>query len=188
MVCTQPQLVRTRDKNGRWYRVRENGAIACWGSERVNSFPVPEGVFRTVSLGVNHGCGLTEDSLAVCWGAWAYQPPVPSTRFVSLSGGSPNSGVSEDGSVTCWGFEPYYDYRHEPPIATPVGGVNAFAPVMAELDTGVFAWKKYQGSFWEGAFRSVSIGLSHACGLRLDGSVVCKGQNHHGQATPPGTP
>ncbi len=168
--------------------VREHGSIACWGSERIASFPVPEGIFRTVSLGANHGCGLTEENLAVCWGVWAYQPPVPSTKFVSLSGGSPNCGVLEDGSVSCWGLEPYYDYRDEPPIATPVGGVDAFAPVMAELDTGVFAWQDYQGSFWEGEFRSVSIGLSHACGLRLNGSLTCKGQNHHGQASPPQTP
>ena len=113
---------------------------------------------------------------------------MPSTKFVSLSGGSPNCGVLEDGSVSCWGLEQYYNYRDEPPIATPVGGVVQLPYVMAELDTGVFVWRTYQGAFLEGTFRSVSVGLSHVCGVRNDGSITCKGQNDYGQANPPQTP
>ena len=34
-------------------------------------------------------------------------------------------------------------------------------------------------------FSSVSVGLYHACGIRLDGSINCWGSDTHGQATPP---
>ena len=34
-------------------------------------------------------------------------------------------------------------------------------------------------------FASVSSGESHVCGLRVDGIVVCQGDNEHGQSSPP---
>ena len=36
------------------------------------------------------------------------------------------------------------------------------------------------------AFASVSAGVWHTCGLRLDGSVECWGKDDYGQSTPPG--
>ena len=38
---------------------------------------------------------------------------------------------------------------------------------------------------WRGEFASVSAGGRHNCGVRVDGSVACWGNNEYGQATPP---
>ena len=41
----------------------------------------------------------------------------------------------------------------------------------------------------EGEFASVSAGGAHTCGVRLDGSVACWGDDGFGKSTPPeGTP
>ena len=169
--------------------VMEDGSLVCWGSERFLKWSRPEGLYRAVSLGANHGCGLTEDGMAACWGAWGANPPMLSTtRFESITGGSPNCGLQQDGSIACWGLEPNYRYRDAPPIAIPVRDRIELPPICAELDTGTFCWHDYQGEFLEGTFRSVSVGLSHVCGVRGDGSVVCKGQNDYGQADAPLTP
>ena len=34
-------------------------------------------------------------------------------------------------------------------------------------------------------FTAISAGAAHTCGLRVDGSAVCWGNNEHGQAEPP---
>ena len=36
-----------------------------------------------------------------------------------------------------------------------------------------------------GSFASISVGVSHGCGVKLDGSVACWGDNQFGQASPP---
>ena len=40
----------------------------------------------------------------------------------------------------------------------------------------------------EGRFTEVSVGLSHACAIRDDGTVACWGDNAGGRAEPPGRP
>ena len=34
-------------------------------------------------------------------------------------------------------------------------------------------------------YQAVSPGANHACGIKLDGTMVCWGDNSHGQADPP---
>lgn len=41
------------------------------------------------------------------------------------------------------------------------------------------------GNFTVQGYRQVSKGVSHACGIREDGSLHCWGQSNHGQTTPP---
>ena len=169
--------------------ITEDGALTCWSSVKFLRSARPEGRFREVSLGVQHGCVLTMEGMATCWGIWGTNPPMLSTTtFESINGGSPVCGLLQDRTVRCWGFEPSYGYRDEPPVATPVRGRREFPRIMAELENGTFVWRDFQGDFLEGAFRSVSVGLSHVCGVRGDGSVVCKGQNDYGQADAPLTP
>ena len=38
----------------------------------------------------------------------------------------------------------------------------------------------------DGEFQSVSSGELHTCGLRVDGSVDCWGDDEYGQSSPPG--
>lgn len=116
------------------------GEIACWGRNSVgqlgvsSSFqetcsgfpcsraPVPVGgvaaKYIAVAAGTSHACGLSTDSLAICWGdnefgelghtrcASSCAPSLVSggLRFASISGGLGNTcGIIASGALYCWG-------------------------------------------------------------------------------------
>jgi alpha-tubulin suppressor-like RCC1 family protein len=76
-------------------------------------------IFRDLSAGTFHTCGITMDGRALCWGAGALgsaegnQSAVPrgvetSARFVSITAGSGHScGLAPEGIVYCWGSNRY---------------------------------------------------------------------------------
>jgi alpha-tubulin suppressor-like RCC1 family protein len=42
-----------------------------------------------------------------------------------------------------------------------------------------------EASSLAGAFAALSAGGGHTCGVKIDGTIVCWGDNSYGQATPP---
>ena len=140
--------------------------------------------FTSVSAGSGYSCGVTDEGAAYCWGystlgglgngtngvSSTPEPVSGGLSFASVSAGGHDTtcGVTVDGAAYCWG-ENYHgqlgDGAHG--IAnrrsTPV-------PVLGGL-----------------SFASVSPGLSHTCGLGVDGSAYCWGSNGDGRLGDGGT-
>ncbi len=144
----------------------------------------------SISTGTYHTCGIQLGGAVLCWGDNTFgaldgTDTVATTiasapgggHFKEISAGSYfTCGIHTDGSTLCWG----YDFNgqvdgiptssSDSKIAQPPGGGN---------------------------FVQISAGGSSACGIQLDGSAVCWGDDAFGQldgipsssthiATPPG--
>lgn len=113
-----------------------SGEVFCWGDNRngetgtdVGETPVEiptalasSEVFEHIAIGATHGCAITDDGEAYCWGANNYgalgisltaqtakpTDPVVGHQFERLALGSDFScGVTTDNAVYCWGFDEY---------------------------------------------------------------------------------
>ena len=137
--------------------MRPEGTVECWGSDV--SWPGPEGVFVSISVGRGYGCGLRLSGEVDCWGdSDLYgEMDAPGGVFTAVSAALRRTcGVRSGGSVECWGGD------RELPT-----GVESPAPDVA---------------FPGGEFTKISVGRAHVCGLRPDGEVACWGTNWFGQA------
>ncbi len=142
-----------------WYHtcaVRMDQTAVCWGMNSDNQLgPIPDEVWRTVSAGGLHTCGLTQDAdesdVVRCWGSNEFgqgaSDSLSGDSIEQLSAGIEHTCVVyNDGTSQCWGR----NNRGQSNAAT--------SPVS-----------------------QVSAGLDHTCGLTLDGDILCWGQNNHGQ-------
>ncbi len=121
--------------------VKQDGTVACWGSDAYGKATPLPGSFSQVSAGLEFTCGLQQDGSVACWGDnyWGQSSP-PAGSFSQVDVGADHAcGVRPDGSVTCWG----YGYYGE---ATPPTG--SFIQVSAgywhtcgvRLDSSVACW------------------------------------------------
>ena len=93
---------------------------SCWKAgledRDIGQFDVPENiVFRQISAGAEHVCGLDDGGLVHCWGSGENdlgvlpnfgQSIVPTGIFIKIKAGDYHScGQEENGFVTCWGDE-----------------------------------------------------------------------------------
>ena len=163
----------------------DEGAVACWGNNRVEQLgnetaansPVPAFVVGLssgvvgIAAGAGHACAVTTSGAVECWGggfrAQLGVSPVP-VDVVGLSsgagaidaGGGVSCALTEAGAVTCWGRNPEGDFGG---IATPDSPV----PVdVVGLSSGVCA---------------VSAGGVHTCAVTAAGAAKCWGDNRNGQ-------
>lgn len=104
--------------------VAADGRAACWGANNVgqagtgtrDTVPSPTPVqgdaqYRSVRVDawLNHGCGLTTDGGARCWGLLGRTvvpsptPAAPGERFVALAGD--DCGLTAAGDVRCWSWD-----------------------------------------------------------------------------------
>ncbi len=132
-VSTTESIVRISAGNGHSCAVTEDGVALCWGSQsagqlgigssgpdpRSSPQPVVGGLmFRTISAGAEHTCGVTTDGEGYCWGAnesdqlgtglpGGAEVPTPVAGdlvFDEISAGVAHScGVTVDLEVYCWG-------------------------------------------------------------------------------------
>jgi len=168
-----------------------NGACVVAGCApsylRVGAQCLP--VFRSVSPGGRHACGVRTDHTVSCWGRKGEGQATPPTgRFLSVSAGRYHTcGVNSKGAIACWGSN-YYGQ------STPPAGTFAFISAGGEHTCGVrsggtIACWGYdadgEATPPQGTFTAVSACNVHTCGLRTDGTIACWGGNEYGQATPP---
>jgi hypothetical protein len=130
---------------------------------------VPAGErLRDISVGNRVACGVRDtDGTLLCWGsngttnctvypARAGQLEAPTGSFKELwTRGITSCALRDDDSLACWGAGAPGDDPAELYCNAPANHGQATPPA--------------------GAFRSVSIGLKHACGVRADGTVACWG-------------
>ncbi|MCC6387225.1 MAG: hypothetical protein IT302_07585 [Dehalococcoidia bacterium] len=135
-----------------------------------------------ISAGWDHACAIRGNGTLACWGSneeldcppWSGSPcfthywgqaVAPEGWFVALDAGTFHTcGVREDGTLACWGANESFS-------CVPFGPCTVF-------DGG-------QSTPPAGAFRSVSAGYTHSCGVEAAGTIRCWGANEHGQSSPP---
>jgi alpha-tubulin suppressor-like RCC1 family protein len=139
--------------------------------------------FRQVSVGSDHTCGVTLDSLAYCWGrnTWGQlgdgttvtdETPVAvagGLKFRQVSaGGAHTCGVSTTNRAYCWGYNGNGELGNGTktgPETCPFGAPCSTRPVAVA------------GGL---RFRQLSARL-HSCGVTTDNRAYCWGQNGHGE-------
>jgi alpha-tubulin suppressor-like RCC1 family protein len=172
------------------------GLASCMGQEpqvgdgdTLNKFtPTPTAGavhFKSLAAGrvagiTTHNCGVGTDNAVYCWGANALTDTSGKTNSTKTPsklgsdlvwaqvspGGAHNCGVTQDAVAYCW-------------------GVNTIGQLGIRSDTAViFKPAPVYGDF---RFRSVAAGSSHTCGLTLDRTALCWGNNNFGQLGDGGT-
>jgi alpha-tubulin suppressor-like RCC1 family protein len=163
-----------------------NGQAFCWGNNDQGQLgngtigghsAVPVAVsggqsFGAISAGGKHTCALTTLGLVMCWGAnnnrqvkgggvgsasVTVPTSVGSGTFSMVSAGRNHTCAlaSSGGTVSCWGWNFWAQSGNSdvnnPAVIGVVGGGQAF--------------------------RSVSAGAEHSCGIATDGETYCWGSN-----------
>ncbi len=166
-------------------------------------------VFKQVSAGYHHACGVTTAGTAYCWGYGAtgqlgvgaadtipHPTPVAvagGLTFASVSAGfATTCGVTISGAAYCWGYN-----GQQPNSLTPIAVADSLT--FALVSTGgylscgltasavAYCWASYGGSVAptpvgsQLTFVTVAAGHNHACGVAVDGTAYCWGYNSQGQ-------
>ena len=169
-------------------RLTNDGAAACWGSDKLDRLNVPDGRFTAISAGSAHTCGLRESGAVVCWGWSGYDQLTwpPDKKFVSISAGHRHTcGITEQQDVVCWGSDSYgQDADRDGQFSQVSAGYfhNCAITTSGEVE----CWGTYneQGQTEPppGRFATVSAGQDHTCGLRHGGGVECWGGGEAGES------
>ena len=174
---------------GEWHicGIKIGGAVECWSTTDYDWNPEAEsgqteppadaGPFRSISAGGLHTCGVRTDGSVLCWGSDEFgQSTPPEGEFQSISaGGRHTCGIRINGSVRCWGENSdWEDRRDEKHLGATLRPTNT--PLVPHKGDGQENRRFVgQGTPPEGAFRAVSAGWRHTCGIRVDGALACWG-------------
>jgi alpha-tubulin suppressor-like RCC1 family protein len=172
--------------------IESTGGAACWGNALPWSDPSspsscpasptvtePQGLPNQLSMiatGTDHACALAADGSAWCWGTntngqlgdgtmtdRATAAPVVglTSGVAAISAGDENScAIKTEGSLWCWGD------NNNGQLGDGTSATQTTPVVVYGMSSGV---------------TGVSMGNSHACALKADGSVWCWGLNSTGQ-------
>ncbi len=173
-----------------------DGTAYCWGANDAGQLgagvadggphTVPERVrggiaFRAIAAGHRHSCGLTADGRAFCWGYGGTgqlgqgalrdsATPVPvggDLRFTSVSaGGTHTCAVTSAGKAYCWGGNWHGQLGNGSVAGDQDTPCCDKAPTPVAVDV---------------AFRHVSAGGIHTCGVTEVGEAYCWGASQDGR-------
>lgn len=168
-----------------------NKGIDCFGFNQFGQAAPPNGAFKYISMGLYHGCALTDIGKMVCWGdPSAY--PIPQDakkRYSQISAGTDHTCArTARGELNCWGDNTFGELKVPPGQFIDVSAKSDHTCAIDKghnlLCWGDKAFTSY-GPFL-GQYTDVSTGNLHACALRQsDKRAVCWGNNAFGQASPP---
>ena len=160
--------------------LRAGGSVVCWGSSGKGQATSPGGEFAAISAGEYHTCGLRPGGAAVCWGEIYYRgvsSGAPEGAFASIASGHNSScGIRADGSVECWGGG-----KPSPPgefISYDIGAHDACGITVSLEVVCQSVFGSVSTLSWTGPMTALSMGVTHGCGIRPDGSLVCWYGNH----------
>lgn len=172
--------------------IRDDGTLWCWGSDefgqiavddRDSTVPVQIGAstWLEVSGRGSHTCAIAEDGSLWCWGDNNYnQLGVGNGGHAGLNriAGGPwahvatatthTCAIAADTTLWCWGDNSYGELGDD-----TTAGRSTPAPVSSAA---------------RDRWRSVSLGVSHTCGIRDDDSLWCFGQAYYGALADPNLP
>jgi len=179
--------------------VATTGVAYCWGSNDGGKLgigrsgggsTVPVAVvgrllFRSVTAGYFHTCGVTRAGRAYCWGRdddgqAGDQPAAGSTTPVAVASDTAfagveaaaqfdyTCGVDAGGGIWCWGANCYNQL-----------GVDSLAE---QCGTPPMPCSSKPARLRAaGPFRTVSVHFSHSCAVATDGAAFCWGDDNNGQ-------
>jgi alpha-tubulin suppressor-like RCC1 family protein len=103
--------------------VKSSGSVECWGDDTDGQSTPPSGIFKGVSAGYSHTCGVKSSGRVECWGDDTDgRATPPSGSFESVSAGDYHTcGVKSSGSVECWGLDDGSNYDYGQVSDTPTG-------------------------------------------------------------------
>ena len=193
-VAAAGSFVQLAGRNLHYCAILTSGAADCWGwngwgqtgiGSIVNNVAIPAAVvgghsFVKVAPGEQHTCGLTPSQEIYCWGdrqtgelGDGSQSISPTPQPVLVSGNHAfgnvaagyfaSCGITDGADLLCWGFVP----------GGPGQGVS-----VPTLVAGGLKWSAI----------SISAFAPDRCGVTLDGSAYCWGDNHKGQLGDPALP
>lgn len=169
-----------------------DGRAQCWGRETNGKTIAPQGLFRGLSAGLMHSCGVRADGNGECWGyngdGETDVPPLPADRgFLGIQAGERNScSLDSDLHIRCWGMGPGLPFDPNEPGQPPefatfrALSVGANHSCAIRTNGRLLCW----GADWsgqlqnvpDGTFVAVSAGSFHTCAIRSDGSRACWGE------------
>jgi alpha-tubulin suppressor-like RCC1 family protein len=168
--------------------IKSDGTAWCWGAGSLGQLgngttsnfslsptPVSGGaVWKSISAGISHSCGIKSDDTAWCWGGGNYlgdgtanQSSVP----VQVTGGGTwkkiatgnlhSCGIKSDNTAWCWGFEFYGALGNNATTVT-----FRLSPVAV---VGGHTWK------------DIAAGDMHSCAIKSDDTAWCWGYQSDGR-------
>ena len=172
---------------GGWHGcgLRADRTITCWGLNEDGQTDAPAGQFIAVSAGSGHSCGLRVDQTITCWGWNGHgRADAPAGEFIAVSAGHHHScGLRTDQTATCWGSNSFGGSWHAGQSDAPAG---LYAPDYQSeevADTSEATSVTLNAAMDGGGV--LSAGPTHSCGLRVDQTITCWGDNESGKANPP---
>ncbi len=180
--------------------VYDTHAIQCWAVNPflggVNPNPIlniPLGSFLHIGRGMSSSlCALRTDQSIACWGTnytGEIFPP-SGNEFVQVDGGAFfHCGLRKNGSLICWGsgltLYPFPLALNASSFSSGSGFVCALHASNSTMD----CWGNNANSQISnkplGIFKQISLGCTHGCALRFNGSIVCWGSNSNGELSVP---
>jgi hypothetical protein len=172
----------------RSYALRDDGTIACWGTEPTACsapYAPPAGTFSELAGGNSAYCAIRTDQTLACWGSANNVPTDAGYVQVVMESGS-GCARKGDGTVTCFG--PAVSASNWP--AHPAGTYRDLSAtegmVMAlRSDGSVTTWDYADlteaGKLLpaaQGPFVDVAVNRAFACALRESGAVSCWGRDY----------
>ena len=166
--------------------LRPEGEVECWGvsSRRKGVLVLPDGPFTAIAAGDGRLCGLRPGGEVECWGGFfdeLWEPPGGVFESISIDGGWRNMcGLRPDNSVECWrGVLPNEgNVFFSPPgefsmVSAGRGQYACGLRPFNEVECWHRAEEERAAPAPEEKFTWVSMGHSVACGLPVEGGVLC---------------
>jgi alpha-tubulin suppressor-like RCC1 family protein len=167
-----------------WAALTEDGELwEAWGKGLPPRLVSP-GPWRAISSYPHGSCGLAENGSLWCGRAFtSLEPWLAHIAFRDLLGAC---GVTNTGGLTCFADCPDkaatvagcdWEKLDEPGRARRSDGTWWEVGTQGYCYSGInaFAWP------WTGEWLEESLGPTHGCAIRPDGSAACWGANDHGQ-------
>ncbi|KAI6686937.1 hypothetical protein NL676_032850 [Syzygium grande] len=176
--------------------------IECYQDSRLVSVE-PNASFEAISGGSTFFCGLLSGGSAVlCWDTTATSFPPKriyyseTVKLIDLTVGDDHVCALEVNTsiARCWRGERYGSKFPSPPEAWRFRAITSgsgYACGILKNNSRVVCWgnnaagAEIQGQFGDLTMSTLVAGVSHACGLTSSGTLVCKGNNDHGQLVVP---
>jgi len=163
------------------YAIDTNGVLSGWGDD---ACPAPAtGLFKDLSVGWSYACGIREDDTVSCWGEAEHgeaDPPSGSFSAVNCKGGWNTLAISRDTSaLACWGSQcgglPEGEFLQMDSNGDFTLGVRADHSVVLVRDGIEVAGEAHPPDI---EMTQVAMGHNFACGISLEGEIVCWGCEH----------
>jgi len=179
-------------KSGIVMDLAENTSLGSTSVDASVSYSLIEFYFKSMALGDQQSCGLSNDGKAYCWGSNsnfqlgigpAVSPPTQSVipasvdlsmaagqQFIKLSTGSTSScGLMASGKIYCWGTTA--NAANGQPV-----GTNQKVPKEIAHYFNAGHPSNCGGWYTVSDYTDVSVGKTHVCGIEKSGYINCFGQ------------